>query len=45
MIVKYLTAQQRLGFGDKKKKEAKTGFYWQVEVTLRTVKRTTAVPI
>jgi hypothetical protein len=32
MIVKYLTAQQRLGFGDKKKKEAKTGFYWQAEV-------------
>ena len=32
MIVKYLTAQQRLAFGDKKKKEAKTGFYWQAEV-------------
>jgi hypothetical protein len=32
MIVKYLTAQQTLAFGDKKKKEAKTGFYWQAEV-------------
>jgi len=32
VIVKYLTAQQRLAFGDKKKKEAKTGFYWQAEV-------------
>ena len=32
MIVKYLTAQQRLAFGDKKKKEAKTGFYRQAEV-------------
>jgi hypothetical protein len=32
MIVKHLTAQQRLGFGDKKKKEAKAGFYWQAEV-------------
>ena len=32
MIVRYLTAQQRLTFGDKKKKEAKTGFYWQAEV-------------
>ena len=31
MIVKYLTAQQKLAFGDKKKKEAKTGFYWQAE--------------
>jgi hypothetical protein len=30
MIVKYLTEQQRLGFGDKE--EAKTGFYWQAEV-------------
>jgi hypothetical protein len=32
MIVKYLTAQQRLAFGDEKKKEEKTGFYWQAEV-------------
>ena len=30
MIVKYLTAQQRLAFGDKE--QAKTGFYWQAEV-------------
>jgi len=30
MIVKWLTAQQRLAFGDKE--EAKTGFYWQAEV-------------
>ena len=29
MMVKYLTAQQRLAFGDKE--EAKTGFYWQAE--------------
>ena len=30
MIVKYLTAQQRLGFDDKE--ESETGFYWQAEV-------------
>ena len=30
MIVKHLTAQQRLAFGDKE--QAKTGFYWQAEV-------------
>ena len=30
MIVKYLTAQQRLAFDDKE--QAKTGFYWQAEV-------------
>ena len=30
MIVKYLTAQQRLAFGDKE--QATTGFYWQAEV-------------
>ena len=30
MIVRYLTAQQRLAFGDKE--ETMTGFYWQAEV-------------
>ncbi len=30
MIVKFLTAQQRLAFDDEEK--AKTGFYWQAEV-------------
>ena len=30
MIVKWLTAQQRLADGDKE--EAKTGFYWQADV-------------
>jgi hypothetical protein len=29
MTVKYLTANERLGFGDKD--EAKAGFYWQAE--------------
>jgi len=30
MIVKHLTVQQSLDFGDKE--EAKIGFYWQAEV-------------
>src|SRR5215510_3246028 len=30
MIVKYLTAQQRLALGHRE--QAKTGFYWQAEV-------------
>ena len=30
MVVKYLTAKQRLAFGDQE--QAKAGFYWQAEV-------------